>query len=319
MDKLKEHSFALSLVAVCGVVCALGYFLIFRPIQEIGELNGDVGKQVNTFKRRERQTEPIPTAERLQFLEERKEKEAEELIDALGFYEERAVQFQKYFGEGTSPLLLGDFAGKYKDAEERLLGVYRSTFETGHIEDGDDNTDVPRILGMPRDGGPQFQQNDVPRLMKQFWIIDAVLRACQQLKLGGLKELNFTALQSSGRSTRTRAEAAASAKYPFLVSHVPVSVKIEIRFGDIENLLVALFNDPNVRFLDAPVDQPLIRYTKSSSTLERFERAILKPEKKEQDKPYKEIVPEPTVEVTLNLRALDWQGLRPPPEDEAGG
>ena len=314
MDKLKEHAFALSLGAVCAALLAMAYFLIYQPLTALSQMDSDVQATLEALKRRTGQEGAIPSERELETIQRRKNVDGQLLQGATDFYADRTGSFGLYFGHQEDPPGIGRFMGQYKDEVDRLLEAYRTKYEIDFdAEDAEKN--VPRIVGMPDPNNVQNERDeDVPRRMKQFWIIEAVFRACNTLEVAGLKVVSFLEQDSSsgGRRRSRSRRGPQPTENPFVINHLLVTVEIDLRYGQIEDFLRTLLNDPKVPF----VDVRRIVYVKSRESVEQFAKLVREDRKEDKGKEFDEVIEEPTVEVTLELRALDWGGERPPAEEE---
>ena len=302
MDKLKENAFALSLGGVAVVLLALAYFLIYKPLGELGTKSDEVSRRLNGVGKYLRADE-VPSPELVAVRNGIANNEKRNLAEALEFYDQKAQKFGLYFEDvPTAPETL-EFSAQRQEQIKLLLG----------FELASRSADDRPLLDASFEIEPT--PDNIPRLQKQFWMMQAIVNAAKTID----REVESIDFKRPKRPKRPRGKAARSdddkkGEPPFVVDFVPVTVTMEMRFAQIREFLGLLYSDDRVPFVD--VDE--ISYLKSSESLIRqlAVRTEHDPKASNQKASFDETIQEPTVQVVMKLRALDWGGARSDESEE---
>ncbi len=170
------------------------------------------------------------------------------------------------------------------------------------------------------------KQKNIPLAMMEYWIIEAVFKACDTLKLGGLQEIALPTEFKEEKVSKGRRAKGPQSNY--VARDIEATVTIEMRFSQIEDFLLNLFDNPRVPFVDVTE----IKYSKTeeilNSRLKLVERMNIGAESledgangqgDEEDAKLVEFpIPEPPVLVEIKLRALSWGKRKLPKKGDKG-
>jgi hypothetical protein len=319
MENFKENAFTYSLVGLGIVFVVLFYLLIWGPLGTFADKGSELDRARRTLKGYSRE-DPIPCRELVEFRRAEGEQNQASFEEALKVYAEKTRKFGLFFDDQVNPPAAAEFYGRYRDGIRGMQGPYREAhgLPTAPQDPRQDLGDLPPVVQLVEDKVIlQDPATQIPVAMKQYWIVKDVFDACKALDLGGLKEISFPTLTARERSRRARKNEEESVVD---FEYVTAEVKISMTFEKIEDFLEHLYGSERVPFV-----QPDISVTKD----EEAQRSHLKiarvesftgegqGEKEARAAVYEAKVPEPPVDVTFLLRALDYRGLRPEqPETE---
>jgi Na+-transporting methylmalonyl-CoA/oxaloacetate decarboxylase gamma subunit len=299
MQKLKENIFAISVVGLAVVLLALSYLFVWQPLSALGDMKTTLDREIANLKKYDKQ-KFVPTEEYKERLEQILAAKRADLEQGESFYKEKQDAFSRYRNNEVQAPALADFASSYESGIKEMAQKYRTKF--GIAGDEAAQPDLPpAVERFPFD--PSQEAKHIPLAMREFWVAEAVFKACEALNLGGLKSIKFPLrLDTKGEAL----------PYHRLVK---TEVLIELPCSQIENLVTRLLATEKVIFqLEDLVMQV------DPATLEKFKSLVSKQQypsaEKAAEASYDSVVPEPPVGVTIKLHAIDWTGMAEAPASD---
>ena len=301
MDKLKQHGFWIAVGAIGLVLIGLMVFLVFLPLGDLTAANASLDDKIkdisNLAKRKEKVTRQIqPYTKVYEDVLKKKNSALEEArqkgVDA---YLALSKKFTLYFDDQEAPPAVSEFSARYNVEMDKLIKGYRDAFGIKSVavegQEADKDATPPKI---DRVAPEQLGEDEkVPPIMKEFWYTQEVFKACNDLKLGGLKSIEF-----KGRFD-PRKEAL---PYHALVEG---TVQIELPPARLEDFVTALFSSERALFR---LEELTYRRTPAGVTAmaplehtQPFKDAV-----EAQKVTYKDVLVEPTVFVEMRLSAFEF-------------
>jgi Na+-transporting methylmalonyl-CoA/oxaloacetate decarboxylase gamma subunit len=299
MQKLKENIFAISVAGIAVVLLALAYLFVWQPLSDLGAMETRLDREITNLKKYDKR-KFVPTEEYKERLEQVMAAARSDLEGGEGFYKERQQALSRYFDNEAQPPSFDVFTSRYESSIKEMVQKYRTKFEIAGDEAAQPDL-PPAVERFPFD---QTQaEKHIPLAMKEFWVAEAVFKACEALNLGGLKSITFPLrLDTKGEAL----------PYHRLVKS---EVVIEMPFSQIENLVTRLLATDKVIF---QVEDLVMR--KDPAALEKFKSLVIKQQypsaEKAAEASYDSVVPEPGVSVTIKLHAIDWTGMAEAPASD---
>lgn len=301
MDKLKQNSFWIAVGATGLVLAALTWFLVISKVFELGELGAEIEKTAGDLQKTLKK-EFLPLPEYKSYLQKKLEADKNALTEGVAFYESQGKAFDRFFDDQEAVPDPATFSARYADDLKRIVSEYRTKFGIRPVEGQPEEQQVPVVSKIE-----VIDEQNVPRAMKEFWIVDEIFKACTKLEIGGLKLVDFPG--------RTVADKDAALYHGVL----KILVDVEMPFSRMENFLTEVFSSQRVPFLvgDITMLKPL------ESVTQHVKMPVVKKYKEAADadkEDFRTLVPEPVVLFKLNLDAMDWKGIpveaEPAPEAE---
>ena len=324
MASLKQHGFTIGFIACVLLLGAMAWFLVWKPISDLRNSNtllekkkGEVENFVNA--------EVLPTPE---YREEAAKKTAEiknEFVQAVETFAKRGARFQRFFDEAKRAPDSTSFQGQYND---RLIGsnglreTYRQRFKIGQNvgEEEDEDEEASQMPIIETLEASEFTEEGILRGMKQVWIAEAIFEACNELDIGGLREIKFVDMErvrSRRGKTAAKEEEEKDPKPELQFEVIETLVKVRMPYGKLQEFLVRLTKNDRVPFLEPEELSYLVveEELKEFGSLARVFEYDTEQGAKSVEESYSKLVTEPPVEVDLRLRVLDWKGVEMPPEE----
>jgi hypothetical protein len=300
VNKLKENIFGIAVGGTVLGLLVLGYFLVFRPLQTLGERRAaldDKLKNLRTYN--DAKKNPfVPTKAYADDLTSKRDADLAALSEGEQYYSERTKPFQLYFDDAATPPDPATFASRYQTLIDELVRAYREKAGISPAPDANPEEVPPKVSKIDLVGG--IDEAKMAAAMKEFWCIQEIITACMDLGLGGLQSIDFP-----GRTTTDKYA------HPYYGT-VLAQVVIDLPFSKQENLLTKLLDSKRVPFVIEAVFM-----TKKPEELAKHQSLGMVKDFKQNEDPrklkYEEIVPEPNVSVTIRLLGFDWKGI---PKDE---
>ncbi len=301
MDKLKENAYWISLGAIVVALLLLVWFLV------VARMYGGSGVTVATLGVKLKRDlasiqdlngrEQVPTSEYEEHLQKALDRVRLDRNDGVRQYNDAQDKFRQFFDGTTRVQDPGSFAAAYHEKIEELIENYRDEFEIEEVEDEDERDKAQaEVPGVDRlEQGGIFAEN-VPVAMKEYWITEAIFKALTELQIGGLQKVDF---RRGGKADEEENEH---------FSMIDVTMKIEMPFSKIEDLISQLFRDDRVRFVfDGFEIVKSVAHLKPNIALKKIE--VFEDRDEADRAKYADVVDEPNVSVALTLKVLDWKGM----------
>ena len=328
---MNDNAYKIGVAATVVVLLALGWFCVYDPITKLGEAQeslekksekvtgylskySDDPKWQKTTKKKsskkpkskskskskskaaKKEPEYLPTAAYVEFLESEAKANKADLAKVGEFYAGRTAAFGEYlpgWDTGASA-----FAALLNDGIEKMQAAYREKFSLPSEIDG---TPAPPAIEVT----PPAGDSQVAKVMKEYWMAEAIVRAFTSLDLPGLTRIAY-----AGSAVQQQEE---GSYYAVL----PVQFEARVPFAKLENLVSALLDDARVPFHLKQVSflkdpEVLANYL----TNEQVKKFGSKTEAEEASQAYDAMHPEPGVLVTVKLEAIEWLGFPPEPNDD---
>jgi len=289
MDKIKENLFPISVGAIAVVLLAMIYFLVYSPLSELHSTEKSLNTQKGAIDKLAA-LPMVPTKKYVDYLEEQKLTDEQDIQEALAFYDGRAAKFREYFGGQPEAPGFSAFTGLLNDALSDKLRQYQSDYvpdeeiaDATNPQAGRPSVEIP----------PPMVPEDMSRTMREYWIFEEILNACTELELGGLVSIAYPL-----RLNPEKGE---------FYNWQQVLVEIHMPPSKVEDLLTKLFSSERVPFvMKDVVAKNIQRY--AESFVEIIRRGKFANQNESESHSYEEVVPEPPMHVTLTLNALNWTG-----------
>ncbi|HVR76138.1 MAG TPA: hypothetical protein VMT52_17535 [Planctomycetota bacterium] len=300
MDKLKQNSFWIAVGATGLVLAALTWFLVIDKLFQLDELGAEIEKTAGDLQRTLKK-EFLPLPEYKEYLQEKLKADMNALTDGVTFYEAQGKAFDRFFDDQEVAPDPATFSARYVDLHKDFVLQYRTKFGIRPVEGQPEEQQVPVVSRIE-----VLDEQNVPRAMKELWIVEEIFRASTKLEIGGLKLIKFEARSVTDKD---------AAPYHGILE---VQVDVEMPFSMMENFLTEVFSSPRVPFLvkDITMQKPL------ESVTQHVKMPVVKKYKEAADADkddFRTLVPEPVVLFNLKLDAVDWKGIpvEAEPEPEA--
>lgn len=289
MDKIKENLFPISVGAIAVVLLAMIYFLVYSPLSELHSTEKSLNTQKGVIDKLAN-LPMVPTKKYIDYLEQQKLTDEQDVQEALASYNERTSKFREFFGGRPEAPSLSAFTGVLNDAISDKIRQYQSDFvPDAEIVDATNPQAGRPLVEIP----PPLVEDDMPRLMREYWIFEEILDACTELQLGGLVSISYPLRLNPEKGD--------------FYNWQQVLVEIHMPPSKLEDLLTKLFSSERVPFVMKDVIAKNIQ-TYAESFVEIVKRGKFANQNESESHPYEEVVPEPPVHVTLTLNALNWTG-----------
>jgi hypothetical protein len=306
MDKIKQNSFWIAVGATGLVLAALTWFLVISKLFQLGELGAEIEKTTGTLKTTLKK-EFLPLPEYKKYLEKKLEADKNALTEGVTFYESQGKAFDTFFDDQETAPDPASFSARYADELKGTKGIlteYRTKFGIRPVDNQPEDQLAPVVSRIE-----VLDEQNVPRAMKEFWIVDEIVKACTKLEIGGLKTVTFPG--------RTAADKDKEADLYHGV--LEIEVDVEMPFSKLENFLTELFASQRVPFLV----KEILMLKPLESVTQHVKLPVVKKYKEAADadkEDFRTLVPEPVVLFKLKLDAMDWKGIpveaEPEPEME---
>ena len=335
MDKIKENGFALALGGIGALFLVLVYVFIVGPVWGSGGLGAQEKSLTSAQKKLAEFLDKsvLPTPAYIRNVKERTQQDEGVYRDALDRFTRRCQGFNTFFGGAENPPGVSEFTALYKDGIGRLRVGYRSRFPAiiSRIDEDERQNDekIPPEIDRMKDSELAETEAKLPLAMKQYWIAEAVVKACEELGVDGLKKIDFPerreekprAPERSTGSSRGEPKAAAP---PFTVAHetIDAEVTVEMPYGLFEDFLARLFErNTTVPFVE-PRKVEMRTLPEMPTEFAKFVRVFEFPTEvkaTEAETSGATKVAEPVVEFKVTLSALSWSGVTRAAEAAAEG
>ncbi|HZN57290.1 MAG TPA: hypothetical protein VFD71_04375 [Planctomycetota bacterium] len=303
MDKLKQNSYWIAVGATCLVLLAAAYFLVVAPLGELSakqeELNARIDKVDAALKRKDTVSKKLKA-----WLVEKNEADNQALEKGKEFYDAQGKPFDLYFNDAEAKPAVNEFSATYTDELKKLVEGYQQKFSIQPNAEDPTKT-LPVIEPYTAEA---LNDENIPMAMKEFWVTEEIIKACEKLELGGLQSLKFP-----GR-TDTKVD-----PLPYN-RRVRTEVLMSLPAAKIEDLLSELFASQRVLF-----EVEKLEYSRTQDTLARYATLIQSDSYKDPTEAaksrYEDKFPDPPVALKLDLWAFDYTGVpvikeeAPPPAE----
>jgi len=293
MDKLKENLFPISVAAMVIALGALIWFLIAAPLLELGDKQRLLAT-ATTRLRNYNKAEHVPIGRYRDHLAKQLEIYKNDVADAADFYDQKVKSFQLFFNDQELAPEQATFSADLNDRISQVLSQYQSDFGVQVVDPS-----------APRDGPPTvdlFQPtlpSEIPKVMKQYWMFDEVVKACSKLEIGGLLSIKYPA--------------PSDATHEFY-NTIDVEVTVRLPYSKVEDLVSELYLSERVLFQL----QKLV-YRNLPTMLEPYQELVHVKEfanRSESDaEPYDMVFPEPNADAVFLFHVVDWTGVPDEPDD----
>src|SRR4029453_19267717 len=225
MDKLKQHKFWIALGAAGLVLAAAPVFFVFLPLKQLSAAQEELNALITKIEKLSR-GQFVPVQAYLDVLTERANNEKASLQKGVEFYEAQGKNFHLYFEDTEAAPSPAAFGAKDSDGLEATEKGYREKFGI-KVDETNAELNFPKLDRIPKDA---FEEAKLPAAMKEFWITQEVVKACEAQKLGGLRSVNFT-----GRTSQEK-------DLPPYNRWVQAQVQVEMPYSKLENLITELYS-----------------------------------------------------------------------------
>lgn len=319
MDKLKQNVFTYATVAVGVLLLVLTYILVVAPLSELRGMEAKLRTANSKVKKWSDQNE-YPSEDYLEILKQ-KELEAKELFtSAVKVLDDKRDRFNRFFDNKSETPDSITFYSRYNDGLNSESGAeggtdglrvrYRKKFNITDDPAAKPEEQIPYVEMVRAEEVNRDAESVIPRAMKQFWVVEAVIETCLKLELRGLKAIKFPKPPREEKGNED----------PDLdFSVMPVQVTIDMTYSQIEDFLWALLGDESskVPFLEPQV----ATCRKVKEMVAKYKDLVQVREYPSEEaaksggagQAYDALVTEPPLEVTLNLKVLEWRKVKEPP------
>ncbi len=332
MDKLKENGFALGLGGLGVLFLALAWFMIFQPVFGDAGINSNAKGLSSQKKNLDNLLgrKVLPTPQYADKVEDREEEDLETYESAIKGFDDRCKAFQNFFDGTTDQPSESQFSSLYRDGIKSLKQAYLAEHpvivETVDEEARGDLSKLPPVVDLKKDSELADEPDkQLPLAMKQYWMAESVFRACGVNnghvvnKLGGLKSIEFpepreTRRKKGSSKSKDDDEEETQAAYTISSEEVLCEIKIEMPYGEFEGFLMRLLSDSKVPFIE-PKSVKMVATKLADEENSPFKALVHKvsyPNKAaaaSAETAGEPKIPEPPVEFTVRLAALDWGGV----------
>ncbi|MBI4601904.1 MAG: hypothetical protein HY721_08070 [Planctomycetes bacterium] len=291
MDKLKQNAFWIGVGGMGVVLAVLLYFLVVDPLMKVADVQAEIDAKTDELQKAAKRKPEVAGRDYRDHLRKQRDQVKDARDRGIEVYDGLGRDFDRFFDEQDTPPGLSEFAARYKDDVDKLVKAYRDKHAIKPPEENPES--MPPKVGLMLDG---LVEEKIPQAMKELWVIQAVFQAVDKLNLGGLKEIEFP-----GRNVPEK-------EVPEYNRWVDPTVKIELPFSQIENLLTELYSAPRVLFqLEELTCHKVPESVAPFVKIDRPEKvkAGTDPSKVR----YEDVVLEPPVVCDLKLRVFDWTGV----------
>ena len=331
MSTLKEQGFTLGFVGVIAVLVFGGWYFVWNPVVALDTNATRLSNKNDDVKEYAEQEEPLPTQKRGELATRRTEDATRKFREeALPAFEKRTEDFDRFFSNADRVPEASEFYSQYVDKIDGAQGLrktYRAKYKLAEIDDEENEAkQIPTVDMIPstdlEDGG----EAKVRQRMKQVRIATAIFETLDELEVGGLKDLSFPAEDRRRRrrttpdTRRDTAAAEPEKKDEVQASEIIAQVKVQMRHSKLQAFLAKLAERRDVPFL-APRS---LSSSQPEDELKRFAKGIWVRDfpsmeaAKRPENDYDKVVVEPVVDFEMDLRVLDYQGIKWLPEPGEG-
>ena len=342
MDKLRESAFGLALGGVGLVLAGLVYVMIIGPVWGDGGLGDQerkltgVDKKLKAFLREK----VLPTKAYNERVREQSKTDKTVYDQAIAGFEARCESFQAFFNDATTTPRAAEFTADYHDAVRTLRANYWKKFPQVPLSvPEDDRTDpekVPPFIDTVKDDDLAVGAAKIPFAMKQFWIADAVAKACVSLGIDGLEKIDVIEVREERRGKAPKRSGRGSSRKsvprkpaPFQVKYglIEADVTVNMPYVRFEEFLARLLGDrlqKRVPFLE-PRNISMKALGESVSEFQKSVHVVAYPNEakaREAEAAKEPKIVEPDVQFKIRLVAVDWAGVEREADktsDEDGG